>query len=68
MKCKNSKGEYKSTAVGQVDKSNAFSVPLAADAVGEVLGKAGGPSPQPRCFNRPRLPKPARHRSNWILA
>jgi hypothetical protein len=35
VKCKNSKGEYESTAVGQVDKSGAFSVPLAADAVGE---------------------------------
>ena len=35
VKCKNSKGEYESKAVGQVDKSGAFSVPLAADLVGE---------------------------------
>jgi hypothetical protein len=35
VKCKNSKGEYESTGVGQVDKSGAFSVPLAADVVGE---------------------------------
>ncbi|WVZ56215.1 hypothetical protein U9M48_006783 [Paspalum notatum var. saurae] len=35
VKCKNSEGEYESTAVGQVDKSGAFSVPLAADLVGD---------------------------------
>ena len=35
VKCRNSKGEYESTAVGQVGKSGAFSVPLAADVVGE---------------------------------
>jgi hypothetical protein len=36
VKCKNSKGEYESTAVGQVDRSGAFRVPLAAaDVVGE---------------------------------
>jgi hypothetical protein len=35
IKCKNSKGAYESAAVGQVNKSGAFSVPLAADAVGE---------------------------------
>ncbi|OEL18280.1 hypothetical protein BAE44_0020701 [Dichanthelium oligosanthes] len=35
VKCKNSEGEYESTAVEQVGKSGAFSVPLAADLVGE---------------------------------
>lgn len=35
VKCKNSKGEYESKAVGHVDKSGAFRVPLAADLVGE---------------------------------
>ena len=35
IKCKNDKGEYESKAVGLVDKSGAFSVPLAADLVGE---------------------------------
>jgi len=35
VKCRNSKGEYESTAVGLVGKSGAFSVPLAADVVGE---------------------------------
>ena len=35
VKCKNDKGEYESKAVGQVDKSGAFSIPLAADEVGE---------------------------------
>ncbi|CAL4938502.1 unnamed protein product [Urochloa decumbens] len=34
VKCRNSKGEYESTAVAPVDKSGAFSVPLAADLVG----------------------------------
>ncbi|XP_051182408.1 proline-rich protein 2 [Lolium perenne] len=34
VKCKSSKGEYESKAVGQLDKSGAFSVPLAADLVG----------------------------------
>uniref|UniRef100_A0ACD5XJG9 Uncharacterized protein n=1 Tax=Avena sativa TaxID=4498 RepID=A0ACD5XJG9_AVESA len=35
VKCKNGKGEYEGKAVGQVDKSGAFAVPLAADEVGE---------------------------------
>ncbi|KAL6648469.1 hypothetical protein ACP70R_012693 [Stipagrostis hirtigluma subsp. patula] len=35
VKCKNSQGEYESTAVGQLDRSGAFSVPLAADLVGD---------------------------------
>ncbi|TKV97122.1 hypothetical protein SEVIR_9G474800v4 [Setaria viridis] len=35
VKCRNSNGEYESTAVGPVDKSGAFSVPLAADLVGD---------------------------------
>ncbi|KAJ1297980.1 hypothetical protein BS78_01G419600 [Paspalum vaginatum] len=35
VKCKNSKGELESTAVGQVDRSGTFSLPLAADLVGE---------------------------------
>uniref|UniRef100_A0A0D9VRU3 Proline-rich protein n=1 Tax=Leersia perrieri TaxID=77586 RepID=A0A0D9VRU3_9ORYZ len=35
VKCKNSKGKYESMAVGKLNKSGAFSVPLAADLVGE---------------------------------
>jgi hypothetical protein len=35
VKCRNSKGEYESTAVGPLDKSGAFSVPLAADLVAD---------------------------------
>uniref|UniRef100_A0ACD5X4L0 Uncharacterized protein n=1 Tax=Avena sativa TaxID=4498 RepID=A0ACD5X4L0_AVESA len=35
VKCKNGKGEYECKAMGQVDKSGAFTVPLAADEVGE---------------------------------
>ena len=34
IKCKNSKREYESKAVGDVEKSGAFSVPLAADLHG----------------------------------
>ncbi|TVU47750.1 hypothetical protein EJB05_07359 [Eragrostis curvula] len=35
VKCKNSHGEYESKAVAPVEKSGAFSVPLAADLVGK---------------------------------
>ncbi|KAI4993639.1 hypothetical protein ZWY2020_007952 [Hordeum vulgare] len=35
VKCKNGRGEYESKAVGHVDKSGAFSVPLDADLVGD---------------------------------
>ncbi|KAF0913361.1 hypothetical protein E2562_022163 [Oryza meyeriana var. granulata] len=56
VKCKNSRGEYESMAVGKVDKSGAFSVPLAADLVGEdgelkqdcfarLHGASGAPCP-----------------------
>ncbi|KAK3147834.1 hypothetical protein QOZ80_3BG0287310 [Eleusine coracana subsp. coracana] len=35
VKCKNSKGEYENKAVGHVDRSGAFRVPLATDLVGD---------------------------------